>query len=87
MNINEYINSSTNKAESRRILADALGIKEVTVRSWANGTRHPNRKIWASIVSATNGKVTFSDLIMDDQSIENVNHESPMKRRSTDAHE
>ena len=69
MNIKEYINSSIDKAEARRNLAASLGIKEVTVRSWANGSRHPNRKIWAAIVSATNGYITINDLMDDDQSI------------------
>lgn len=89
MNINEYINSSDNKAEARRILAANLGIKEVTVRSWANGNRHPNRRIWAAIVSATNGAVTITDLMDDGQLIETVkpsiNYLS-MQRRAMDHH-
>jgi DNA-binding transcriptional regulator YdaS (Cro superfamily) len=63
MNINEYINSSPNKAEARRNLAEVLGMKEVTIRAWANGNRHPHRKMWYSIEKATNGKVKVTDLI------------------------
>jgi hypothetical protein len=37
MNIRECINTFTNKAETRRLLAESLGMKEVTIRSWANG--------------------------------------------------
>ena len=62
MNINEYINSSPNKAEARRKLAVSVGKKEVTVRSWANGTRHPSRGVWPKIIYATNGLVTITDL-------------------------
>jgi DNA-binding transcriptional regulator YdaS (Cro superfamily) len=63
MNINDYINSSPNKAETRRYLAEVLGMKEVTIRAWANGNRHPHRKIWHSIEKATKGKVKAVDLI------------------------
>jgi DNA-binding transcriptional regulator YdaS (Cro superfamily) len=62
MNINEYINSFSDKASARIVLAEAVGVKEVTVRSWANGNRHPYRKVWPDIVKATNGAVTVSDL-------------------------
>ena len=63
MKINEYINLAPNRASARRELAHALGKKEVTVRSWANGTRHPARSAWPKIFQATNGLVTVNDLI------------------------
>lgn len=65
MKIKEYINSSSNKAEARRLLAEALGMKEVTIRSWANGNRHPSSKIWREIEKATGGAVKAIDLIPD----------------------
>lgn len=63
MNIKDFIDSSSNKTEARIQLAAALGIKEVTVRSWANGNRHPKRKIWKKIVEVTEGKITINDLV------------------------
>ncbi len=62
MDINEYINKSPNKAEARKALAHAIGRKEVTIRSWANGIRYPARKIWPEIVSASSGLITIHDL-------------------------
>lgn len=62
MNINEYINSFPDKVKARCDLAEAIGYEEVTVRSWANGNRHPGRKIWPAIEIATDGKVTTADL-------------------------
>lgn len=62
MNIKAFIDSSSNKTEARRNLAALLDVEEVTVRSWANGNRHPNRKIWKKIVEATEGAITIADL-------------------------
>lgn len=62
MKISEYINYSSNKAEARRDLAKSIGVSEVSVRSWANGSRHPSRKLWPSIVNASGGAITIFDL-------------------------
>jgi len=62
MNIREFIESSSNKAAARQELADLIGVEEVTVRSWANGNRHPRRKLWNTIVSVTDGAITLHDL-------------------------
>ena len=65
MKLNEYIASFDNRMEARKNLAEALGVSEITVRSWANGNRHPDRKKLAAIVKATGGSVTIHDLIED----------------------
>ncbi|WP_140396770.1 helix-turn-helix domain-containing protein [Crenothrix polyspora] len=63
MKIHEYINLHTKRAEARREMAKSLNVAESTVRSWANGTRHPKRTLWDVIEKETNGAVKAIDLI------------------------
>jgi len=44
-------------------MAKSLNVAESTVRSWANGTRHPKRTLWDVIEKETNGAVKAIDLI------------------------
>ncbi|MEX2524720.1 MAG: YdaS family helix-turn-helix protein [Gammaproteobacteria bacterium] len=66
MELGEFIKSHPRRQrmQLRRCLADAHGISEVTVRSWANGQRrHPCRLAAVEITEkVTGGRVTRYDL-------------------------
>ena len=66
MELREFIDAfpRDQRMEVRRMIADAHGVTEVTVRAWANGTRkHPYSIMAFEITeSVTGGRVRREDL-------------------------
>lgn len=66
MDLREFIKSHprATRMNVRRMIADAHGVAEVTVRAWANGNRnHPYKLSAVRITEAvTGGRVTRHDL-------------------------
>jgi DNA-binding transcriptional regulator YdaS (Cro superfamily) len=66
MDLREFIKSypRAKRMSVRRMIADAHGVAEVTVRAWANGNRNHPYKLSAvrTTESVTGGRVTRHDL-------------------------
>jgi DNA-binding transcriptional regulator YdaS (Cro superfamily) len=62
-----FIDKQPSKAKARQAIAEKIGVKEVTVRSWANGNRSPSKKHLQSLEQATNGEVKAVDFLADQE--------------------
>jgi DNA-binding transcriptional regulator YdaS (Cro superfamily) len=59
----------SSKKKAREVLAGKIGVKEITIRSWANGNRSPSKKHLQRLERATNGEVKAADFLVDSESV------------------
>jgi len=64
MKLNELIASieAPSKAKAREIVANAIGLREISIRSMANGNRKITPEIAVAIEKAFPGKITRAEL-------------------------
>lgn len=64
MTLREYVHAYPRgkRIKARKIIAEALGVTEASVRSWENGTRNPTPEKVLMIESLTEGQVSRHEL-------------------------